>query len=464
MKKQLLLLGSVLSSLFSLAQVANGDFENWTVNYLYDVPTPWSTSVSESGGQLTNTTQSSDAAHLLSSVRLETVLAAGDTNFGFVLLGDMGDNGPENGHPYTGVTGNPDSLIFWAKYDIQATDSATALFATTYIGSPTSLNAFKIYGTQSTWVRKAYALGTIFAVDSVVVAFASSDALNEFGIPGSWIMIDNVQVKTTTGATWTPPNNSFETWDAVNSEEADDWYSSNLFYSEDTTVFKTMDAYANTYAAKITTILGDYNDTLVGYLSNGPSVNGGWFSGVPYTAVPSTMDLYYKYLPSGVDSAQVYLELMEGTNVIGGGFTQLKNTVSSYTALSIPVTQYSPGTVDTMRITFSSGRNPGSTLFVDAVSLNGGTVSTDEITLENSLKHFPNPVENELTVTFNASKSSNGTIEVFDVNGKLVISKNLNIITGANIQTINTEGLTQGVYTYVINNGGNRGVNKFIKK
>lgn len=464
MKKQLLLLSTIFTSLFSLAQVANGDFENWTVNYLYDVPTPWGTSVSESGGQLSNTVQSSDAAHLLSSVQLETVLVAGDTNFGFVIMGDMGDNGPENGTPYTGVTGNPDSLIFWAKYDILATDSATALFATTYMGSPTSLNVFKLYGTQSTWVRKAYALGSIFAVDSVVVAFASSDALNEFGVPGSWIMIDNVQVKTTTAATWTPPNNSFETWDAVNREEADDWYSSNLFYSEDTTVFKTSDSYSNTYAAKITTVLGNYNDTLEGYLSNGPAINGGWFTGVPYTAVPASMDLYYKFLPSGVDSGQIYIELMEGTNVIGGGFTQVKNTVASYTLLSVPVTQYSPGTVDTMRITFNSGRNPGSTLFIDAVSLNGGTVSTNEITLENSLKHYPNPLVNELTVTFNAGKSSNGTIEVFDVNGRLVMSKNLNIITGANKQTINTEGLTQGVYTYVITNGGNRGVNKFIKQ
>lgn len=464
MKKQILLLGAAFCSLVSMAQVANGDFENWTVNYLYDSPTPWGNSVAESGGGVSNVTQSSDAHHLLSSVRLETVFASGDTNFGYVIMGDMGDMGPENGTPYAGVTGTPDSLIFWAKYDIQATDSAIALFAMTYMGTPVGMDVFKLYGTQSTWVRKAYEISGTLGVDSVVIAFASSDGLNEFGIPGSWLMIDNVQVKTTTAATWTPPNYSFETWDAINTEDADDWYSSNLMYSEDTTVFKTTDAYSNTYAAEIKTVVGIYNDTLQGYLSNGPMVNGGWFSGVPYTAVPTTMDLYFKYLPSGSDTAFVQIDLMEGINSIGGGSAQIYNATGTYTVLSISVNQYSLGTVDSMRITFSSGKNPGTSLFVDQVSLNGGTVSTKELTTTNGVKHFPNPVVDELTISYYSKKSSNGRISVVDINGKLIVSQNLTVIAGANKEIINTQGLAKGIYTYVLSFDNERVINKFIKK
>lgn len=467
MKKQLLFLGAALSSLFSVAQVANGDFENWSLNYLYDAPTPWGTSVSESGGQLTNTSQSSDATHLLSSVRLETVLAAGDTNFGFVLMGEMGDNGPENGVPYTDIGSIPDSLIFWTKYDIQPTDSATALFATTYMGNPSSMSVFKISGTQSTWVRKAFKLNHISRLDSVVIAFASSNALNDYGVPGSWIMIDNIEIKTRFGGSgsWTPPNNSFETWDAINVEEADDWYSSNLFYSEDTTVFKTTDAYSNNYAVEIKTISNSYGDTLEGYFSNGPSINGGWFTGVPYTAVPTSMDLFYKYFPSGVDSAWIQIDLMEGSASIGGGYATIKNTASSYTALSIPVSQYSPGVVDSMRIIFNSGRNPGTRLLVDVVSLNGGTVSTNEITSLNAVKHYPNPVADELTISFNSKESlQNGTVTVLDLNGRTITTRNINSVVGLNTYRINTQKLAKGVYTYRLSFAGETITKKFIKQ
>jgi hypothetical protein len=462
MKKQLLLLGASLLSIASIAQVANGDFENWTVNYLYDAPTPWVTSVSDSRGELSNTFQSPDAQDLLSSIRMETVDMFGDTNFGYAVLGEIGDNGPENGIPYTEVN-LPDSLIFWAKYDIQATDSTTVIFAMTSMGSPSGMDTYKFIGTQNTWIRKAYKISPTLAADSVVIAFACSDVFNDVYIPGSWLMIDNIQVKTTAGGIWTPPNHSFETWDAISIEQADDWYSSNLFYNGDTSFFKTSDAYSNSFAAELRTIQSG-SDTSVGFLSNGPSANGSWFTGVPYSGNAVSLDLFYKYAPNGSDNASVQLDFMQGDSSIGGGYVSISSAAGTYTALSVPLNVYGPGVVDSMRILITSGNNPGSVLLVDSIKLVEPTVGTQELLSINSLKHYPNPVQDELNVTYNLKESSaNGVITIFDINGKIVLSQNIVTNQGRNFTKVNTSNFTKGVYTYTVNINGKTKTEKFIK-
>ncbi len=71
---------------------------------------------------------------------------------------------------------------------------------------------------------------------------------------------------------------------------------------------------------------------------------------------------------------------------------------------------------------------------------------------------FPNPTENKITITNNLENGQNGTLEVFDVNGKKVIQKN---VIGENGEiNLDVIELSSGVYIYKLNGQTNR----FIKK
>ena len=78
--------------------------------------------------------------------------------------------------------------------------------------------------------------------------------------------------------------------------------------------------------------------------------------------------------------------------------------------------------------------------------------------MENSFFGFPNPTENRIAITNNLENGQNGILEVFDVNGKKVIQKN---VIGENGEiNLDVTELSNGVYIYKLNGQTNR----FIKK
>ncbi len=70
-------------------------------------------------------------------------------------------------------------------------------------------------------------------------------------------------------------------------------------------------------------------------------------------------------------------------------------------------------------------------------------VGIDEVIIKPQINIYPNPSNSELTVEFTNSFSNNLTIEIYDINGKLELMKELNQL---NKITINTHDLPAGVY------------------
>lgn len=71
---------------------------------------------------------------------------------------------------------------------------------------------------------------------------------------------------------------------------------------------------------------------------------------------------------------------------------------------------------------------------------------------------FPNPTENKIAITNNLENGQNGTLEVFDTNGKKVMQKT---VVGENGEiNLDVTELSNGVYIYKLNGQTNR----FIKK
>ncbi len=59
---------------------------------------------------------------------------------------------------------------------------------------------------------------------------------------------------------------------------------------------------------------------------------------------------------------------------------------------------------------------------------------------------FPNPVCNRLNLTFETPFTSSITLNIYDVNGRILISQTLATNAGYNHQIIDTEGLSEGLY------------------
>jgi hypothetical protein len=59
---------------------------------------------------------------------------------------------------------------------------------------------------------------------------------------------------------------------------------------------------------------------------------------------------------------------------------------------------------------------------------------------------YPNPVKNDLTLNFNSEKIMEMQIQIVSAEGKIVLSKKLQITQGESKQTINTVSLNAGNY------------------
>jgi hypothetical protein len=385
MKKTLLLITSVFIAGLSFGQygiVTNGGFENWTVNVLYENPNLWKTSNYNNNLSLVNATKDTDAQNGTYSIKLISNITGTDTADAYTILGDFGDNGPSNGFLYTTVV---DTLKGWYKYSTQGTDSATLLAVMFNQDTVTEMMAILVAGTQSTWTEFAMPFNAgLVAPDSMLVAFASSNALNDYVENGSWIMVDNISfASSTVSSPPAIPNGDFESWTDISSEDADNWFSYNQLLAGNggTPTIKTLDSQAGTYALETKTMQWGPSDTLRGVVTNGYFDNNGIQGGVSYTEMPTQFEGYYKYAPSGTDTAFVSITFFNAGVPVESQGIQIGGNVTTYTNFTLPVNLTNPP--DTMQIVIWPGDNPGSVLKIDELQLTGGNVGIE------NLKYIP---------------------------------------------------------------------------
>jgi len=87
-----------------------------------------------------------------------------------------------------------------------------------------------------------------------------------------------------------------------------------------------------------------------------------------------------------------------------------------------------------------------------------GTTSINDFT-KTQLGIFPNPAKNQITVNFDAT-ATEGSIRVFDVMGRTIITQNVSKNTSA--YTLDISSLNNGSYFVELVSGDVRGINKFV--
>lgn len=448
MKKPLLLIVTLSTALFSFGQfgtVTNGAMENWSTNTLYENPDIWETGNWEAGLQQTTTLKSTDAQNGSFAARLESKVVGNDSLFGYVINGSF-DTMPDGGFAYTDVV---DTLKGWYKYDLQGNDSATILMVMFNADTATEMIAQLITGTQSSWTQFAIPFNAgLVAPDSMLVAFASSNAFAETIEDGSYLMVDNLSFASSTVSNPAPiPNGDFENWSDVTAEDPDDWTTWNSLIAQygAAVVEKTTDAHSGTYAAQITTLPWG-PDTLPGVLTNGTLSEFGIDGGVPYIYEPTSFHGYYKYQPQGTDTAFILIQFSENSNQVAGNNEVITTATSSYTQFNLPLSFSAQP--DSMIITIWSGENPGSELKVDSLELTGGNVVVEEVLFGNTkLTTYPNPATDVVTATFNLQETSAIQLQLIDMQGKTVMNQHYGTLpAGTQNIRLDVSSLSSGTY------------------
>ncbi len=191
----------------------------------------------------------------------------------------------------------------------------------------------------------------------------------------------------------------------------------------------------------------------------------------PINYRPTSLFLYYKYLPENGDSMRVACNFYKDGVVIGGFDYYSPQIVTNWTLLEIPIsfnTSDIPDSATIILTTFYNTQHNGSSLYVDNLSFDT-SISSIENT-NNSLpqkfslyQNYPNPFNPSTTIEFSLPNSEYVELIVYNILGKEVttlVSNKLN--TGNHTYQFDGRNLASGVYYYQLVAGEFREVKKMI--
>lgn len=444
MKKALLLL-AMSTPLFLQAQsLQNTNFENWTIANYSDLQ-DWITSneISIPLVGLPSATEVNPGV-TNSALKLETVANTTDTMVGFITNSDDPFSG-DGGFPYSQ---KPTGLSGYFRYNIMPNDTARILVVFKNSGIVYSVDTISIWGTQNSFTLNSFPLPWISASgitpDTVILAVASSDVVNSVFVAGSTLELDNL-VFTGPGISQTI-HGDFDTWVPKTISDLTDWSISGE-------VSRTTDAFSGTYAAKLITLNGSFGTEPAGIFQS--------FSVTPTQAV-DTLIGWYKYLPKGMDSASIELNLFGP----GPGVTITKNlgAAASYAQFKVPITGVTSSTMgiflNIQSSAWSGTPTDSSTLYIDSISIKPGTVGVNEIVGTAGVSVYPNPAKDVLKMAVD-NKVSEVEVTLYNTFGARV-SANTVKVDGAEV-TLPVKHLATGLYIYEVKVGDATYKGRFMK-
>lgn len=140
-------------------------------------------------------------------------------------------------------------------------------------------------------------------------------------------------------------------------------------------------------------------------------------------------------------------------------------TGSDWKTITISPSSFTNYLVSNFRFKFKFVNGGGNDFFIDNINLSGA-VSIDETELNQSFRIYPNPVIDNINISFySISKLTNPALELYDAMGRLVNSEKLNRLTiGFNEIEIPSSNLDAGWYLIVLKSQEKIVTNRFLKK
>ncbi len=254
------------------------------------------------------------------------------------------------------------------------------------------------------------------------------------------------------------PNSGFETWTTTGNINPSGWGTMN----NTTSALSVFTAQKGTPGSPGSSYLKLTSKTVGTAVVNGVAVSGVLDSttmqpksGFAFNQRPSNFTGKWQHMvTSSQGSVKVTLTRWNtGTNsrvIVATANQTLSGMAMSWTNYTIPFTYSDGGNPDTCIIFLkASGSAPTNTdyLWVDNLAFSGVVAGIDNHNdFLNSMIVYPNPGSSSIFIDLNFKTIQQTTIELTDVTGRIVLSKNAGELNGESKQTLDISGITKGSY------------------
>ncbi len=120
-------------------------------------------------------------------------------------------------------------------------------------------------------------------------------------------------------------------------------------------------------------------------------------------------------------------------------------------------------TLNNLNIAFRGTSAYGNSLYLDDVNVASSTVSTNDVSVVNDLKVFPNPATTNVNLQFSLENNEDMNINVMNALGQVVeVVSAGNLASGEHNLSVNTEDFTAGIYFVNFSNGATSTTKRFV--
>ena len=179
-------------------------------------------------------------------------------------------------------------------------------------------------------------------------------------------------------------------------------------------------------------------------------------SGFAYNMRPASFTGKWQHMIYGSSQGSIQVTLTRwdtGMNMrmpVASGNVTLSGMAMSWANFTIPLTYVDGNNPDTCIIVMkASGSTPTNNdyLWVDNLAFSGSVTGIENhASFVTNMVVFPNPSTETINVNLNLKSSQKVSIELTDITGKLILTKDAGTLTGESKQTLNVTGVSKGTY------------------
>lgn len=272
------------------------------------------------------------------------------------------------------------------------------------------------------------------------------------------------------------PNFSFESWTSMGSYvNPDNWGTMNntsalggIFTATKATPGNPGSSYLKLTSK--TTSLGVLNGIAVSGVLDSTTMQP--ISGFAYSMRPSSFKGKWQHMIYGTSQGSISVKLTKWNTLTGMRETvatanqTLSGMAMSWAAFSINFTYLTGDYPDTCIIVLkASGSAPTNLdyLWVDNLTFNGTVTGVENNgSFLSGISVFPNPSSTVVNIDLKFNSAQQTKIEITDLNGQLVLSKNAGLLKGISKQTLDVSSLARGSYFVAIITEAGKEVKKII--
>lgn len=252
------------------------------------------------------------------------------------------------------------------------------------------------------------------------------------------------------------PNPSFEQWQTrnlsiVQFEEPVNWLSNNITFAFTKPVYlpvkKTTEAHTGSYALLLQNVPDTNTQKQSAMIMSGTAnyLTQEYVTKFKLNTKPTSLDLYYKYLPVNNDSFFIQISTFKNGDFVGDGTYSSKATQNTYAKISIPITYQDTNSIpDSANIIMYASSfmqvSEGTKLYIDDLSFSNAASKVEDISTVDLPKLYPNPTQSELYIEMD--KIGAAKANIISLNGETMMQADIS----RSHNHIDLSGLSNGIY------------------